>query len=230
MTEKIGLVGFGRLGRALAEVLGETGQLLVIWDPDPVATRCAEERGLITAARLEEIAYICNTAMLCLPGNRVASVAEALVTAHPGIEIVGFATGADATPGPYRRARPIAQYVAISAGLPWKLLVDDQNSVDLLRGIFPARVPIVVDAITDVGLLNRELTRISLRACIEAQEVLDKLSYRNTNGLSDEVKNVIVGTVLEYSPDMTNHYVVSLLSELANDTMADGRASLFGSN
>ncbi|EPH06164.1 hypothetical protein HMPREF1531_00813 [Propionibacterium sp. oral taxon 192 str. F0372] len=213
MNGTVGIVGCGRLGRSIGSVLAETRQQVVYCDADQGVVQWAKSQGLDASSELAAFAGGCELILLCVPAEQVGDVVYTCVSCNPRAEIVSLVTKPVVNGGSYRRARPIAQHLAIADGRPWAIVVDDRETADFLRPVLPGRVHIVIDGALDVGKLNRAATRMALSACVQAEHLLNSMGAVAPS-VKVGIRNILLGTIMEYDRDTSNPYLTELLSEL----------------
>ncbi|WP_405404410.1 NAD(P)-dependent oxidoreductase [Paracoccus sp. Ld10] len=94
MPQKIGFIGLGVLGNAIARNIVAGGHPVLGYDPAPDARAAAAADGVTMAADADEIAAGCNLVFTCLPhGGAVQAVAANMAdTPNPGQIVVDLST------------------------------------------------------------------------------------------------------------------------------------------
>ena len=97
MDQRVGLIGFGAMGTALADLLGATGSRPLVFDTHPVAIARAQGAGLDTAGSAAEIAERCDVIDLIVRTDEdvLAAVSgpEGIAGgAHPGSTLIVMST------------------------------------------------------------------------------------------------------------------------------------------
>lgn len=88
MTNPIGFVGLGAMGRPMAINLVNSGQSLIVRDPNPTATDILAQRGAEVAASVREVADKSAIVLACMP--TVAIAQQVVDEAAEGAAIKGF--------------------------------------------------------------------------------------------------------------------------------------------
>jgi len=96
---KIGYIGLGNMGRAMARLLHEAGASVTVWNRSPGPAEAAEAQGMQRAASLPELAREIESGIICL-NLTTAGVVEQVVFGvgglieglHPEALIIDFGT------------------------------------------------------------------------------------------------------------------------------------------
>jgi 3-hydroxyisobutyrate dehydrogenase-like beta-hydroxyacid dehydrogenase len=81
-SERVGLIGVGLLGSALAERFLAAGFRLLCFDRDPERRNAAAKAGAATAAGASEVAASCRRVVLCLPDSSAVEKVVADISPH----------------------------------------------------------------------------------------------------------------------------------------------------
>ncbi|WP_316525661.1 NAD(P)-binding domain-containing protein [Kitasatospora brasiliensis] len=222
----VAVVGLGRLGAVLADRLAERLTVL-LHDADPKVTRQVAVDLSLPDMEPRELLAAADTVLLCVPPAETARVLRRLATlarqlgrrplfvnmatsvpTHElpdvGLEVVGL--------------KPVCQFAAVALGLKTVLVTSAPHRIGLLRTLAADLGEVVLGPEEVVGPANRAATKASLRACAElAAELTER-------GLPAElvkaaIRNVFVGTALDYPPPDSNTYTRSVLDELAAEAV-----------
>lgn len=92
---RLGLVGLGLLGTAVAERLSESGYTVLGFDPDPVRRAIHAEAGRPVATELRSLTDSCSMMLLVLPDSKVSRqvLDELLPNMAEGTCVLDFTTG-----------------------------------------------------------------------------------------------------------------------------------------
>ena len=88
MTNPIGFVGLGAMGRPMAINLVNSGQSLIVRDPNPTATDILAQRGAEVAASVRAVANKSAIVLACMPSVAIAQ--QVVDEAAEGAAIKGF--------------------------------------------------------------------------------------------------------------------------------------------
>lgn len=88
MTNPMGFVGLGAMGRPMAINLAASGQALVVRDVNPTATDILPQRGAAVAESVKAVADHAETVLACMPSVAIAE--EVLAEAAEGAAIKHF--------------------------------------------------------------------------------------------------------------------------------------------
>lgn len=91
-TRSAAVIGYGRVGSAVAEILRNRGINTVIFDDDPIKLAGAAARGFRACGRLEE-ALSCSSLVVCATGNKAVGL-KGFAMLKPGC-VVASVTSAD---------------------------------------------------------------------------------------------------------------------------------------
>lgn len=217
---RIGVIGIGRLGRVLATRLSQRFEV-VVHDRDAVKVKqFASRRGL---ALLDPEALIrrCEVIVLCIPGSGVPALIGQLPIGERGhplfVDTATEPAAYDSTLAPTRiiGLRPVSQFAAIEQGLPALFVTGAESMEDrtLLGTMFDGIGTVIAGDETAVGPLNQLATTAALRLCRDLSSIAAArgIDRRLTDAA---LKNVAVGTILDYPPDPANAYTNRILDGL----------------
>lgn len=224
---RCGVIGAGRLGRALSERLLASRQV-AIYDLD---VRKGKQLAKVLAVEflyLEALLAEVEAVLLCIPGEALEPFFDELGDGPPAGRrgwptFVNLATGVDTAALRARLgrhdldilgAKPVGQFAAIRAGLPTTFVTgpgepqDIAWLADLLADL--GQVQVADEAL--VGPLNRRATEMALRFCRRFEAELGSLE--GEPALGSALRNLVVGTVLDYPPSPDNPYTREILQNL----------------
>jgi pyrroline-5-carboxylate reductase len=224
-TERIGILGAGRLGRALSARLRESCEVAV-YDVDArKGKQFAKQHGLAFLYE-EDLLGFADLLLLCVPATAVEDFFRRLDrgrSRHP--VYLNLATDLD-TPALVRAQglnglkviglKPIGQFVAIQHRLPTVFVTAhaDAGDLDRLAAVF-REVGVVQEGDEGkVRAINGRATELALRFCRGFEETLLPLAGDNAWARS-ALRNVAVGTILDYPPDEDNDYTRRILREIS---------------
>ncbi|MES2189866.1 MAG: NAD(P)-dependent oxidoreductase [Pseudomonadota bacterium] len=81
----IGILGFGLVGRALAELLRTSGHQVTGFDPSPAAREQAQTAGMALLASPEELADSCEVLIICVLDDAMLLSCAKVIAAKPGV-------------------------------------------------------------------------------------------------------------------------------------------------
>lgn len=87
MSEKIGFIGVGRMGRGMVARLMAAGHELTIYDPVASATAPAAELGARVASSVADAAALCTVVLASVPGPADARETARLIAGSPALKI-----------------------------------------------------------------------------------------------------------------------------------------------
>jgi pyrroline-5-carboxylate reductase len=222
----IGIVGVGRLGTVLAARLNMIGPILV-HDLDPAAERRACRLPGITVSSMSEMAARVDVVLICTPDNAIVGLLEELAMAElarPVYAILATAITAErwAEIAHISRLRVVAvkvigQFTAIECGLPALFVTEskDKTAVSILRNVLSGLGPLVQGPEDMVRHINRLAATQALIAGRLLNEYCRSLELP-TAWAEAAVKNVLVGTLLDYPPHPDNGYTNAIMTELVD--------------
>ncbi|WP_395297472.1 NAD(P)-binding domain-containing protein [Kitasatospora hibisci] len=227
----IAVVGLGRLGAVLADRLAERFPVLLN-DSDPAVARRVAAALSLPDMDQREILSAADTVLICVPPQetetalrRLAALAEEigrrplfvnLATSVPtdrlpelNVEVVGL--------------KPVCQFTAVALGLKTVLVTSAPRRIGLLRTLAADLGEVVLGPEKVVGPANRAATKVALKACAE---LAAELAGRGlpTDIVRAAIRNVLVGTALDYPPSDANPYTRSVLDEIAAEAKATAAA------
>jgi hypothetical protein len=226
---RIGIIGMGRLGKALARPLGEHYKVFG-WD--------------VNIKRAKQVTKQCNVnfwpdlrkvlasdlVLLCIPAEEVVAFFRNLSLAESYQCIfLNLATDVDTRSLveelKLHRLRviglkPIGQFAALRHGVPTTFVTDHDDPEDLkmLREIFAPLGSISLGDELHVRAINRVATRLALQFCVNFESAIQPYAEDTTWALS-ALKSVAVGTMLDYPPDSDNAYTAAILREIAENSL-----------
>lgn len=223
--ERIGILGAGRLGRALSARLRESCEV-ALYDADArKGKQFAKQHGLSFLYE-EDLLGFADLLFLCLPAAEVEGFFRRLDrrrSRHP--VYLNLATDLD-TPTLVRAQgldglkviglKPIGQFVAIQHRLPAVFVTAHTDAGDLER-LAAALREIGVVRVGDEGkirAINGRATELALRFCRGFEEILLPLAGDEAWTRS-ALRNVAVGTILDYPPEEDNEYTRRILREIS---------------
>lgn len=234
---KVGIVGTGRLGRALGARLAESSEVIA-WDVDiKKAKQFAKQWNLEFATDLEQI-FVCDLVLLCIPAQAVAEFFLALPSSRTyTCKFVNMASDVD-TPLLIEQMhlhrlqviglKLIGQFAAVRHGIRSMFVTTDDNLDNrrLLDSVFQSIGDIRTGDERKVREINRAATKLALKFCEEFGSSV-RPQAENAHWVSSALKSVVAGTILDYPPDKTNPYTARILSEIAEERLsAQGLARL----
>lgn len=94
MTQTIGFIGLGNMGKPMAEQIAGSGRPVLVFDRDPARAAAVSGANVQIADVIEQVAQVCDMILLSLPTPAVAQavVRELLDDATPDLLIVDFST------------------------------------------------------------------------------------------------------------------------------------------
>jgi hypothetical protein len=223
-VRRLGIVGTGRLGRALALRLRE-GFEVAVFDADlRTGKQFAKQSGLIFLYE-HDLACFADALLLCTPADQVGPVVRRLEGGDgPYPLCVNMATAVDTSRLPRELGlekvrvvglKPIGQYTAIQHGLPAAFVSANASDEEhaRLEAVFGSIGRVHRGDELAVRDLNRTATRLALRFCLAFQDAVGPLV--DDSWVRAALRNVAVGTILDFPPSQDNAYTSQLLKEIA---------------
>ena len=228
--ERIGIVGVGRLGSVLARRLATRYEVLV-WDQDPEALRRAAARPDVKAAPFEKLGGVCGVVLLCVPAGEVLAVLReaARLGAHNPLYLsLATAVSSDelGKAGLAMRLRVagvkvVGQFTAIEHGLP-ALFVTSHEDAGIrheIQEVLGDLGEVVAGEEDRIAALNRTAARLALQTGATFAKACEQMGI--PSGWQEAaLRNVLVGTLLDYPPETANSYTRAILEELAEEAEA----------
>jgi|HubBroStandDraft_3_1064219.scaffolds.fasta_scaffold00917_2 hypothetical protein len=231
---RVGIVGAGRLGSALAFRLARQAREVVLYDRDPAAARRAAAGGRVRwVRRPERLLASAGAILLCLPPAEI----EPFLARHH--DAVGGATpvcnlATSLSTAALRRSpgaagldlvalKPVGQFLAIRFGLP-TLFVTEPRERRRLAALQELVAPLGVVVAGDeeaVGRLNRLATLQALSTCVTFLREGEALGFPAAL-LEAALHNVVAGTILDFPPEAGDGYAQELLAGLGRASAAGG--------
>lgn len=224
IKEKIGIIGIGRLGSALAKrlaphcslllsdsFLGKARQMAKILNADFGNTRYLSEKAdmILLAVPPEEICPLVEKEEAFLKeGTVLVNLATSLDTheikaclKRQDIRVIGL--------------KPITQAYALAHGHPSIFVTscEEEGLREKLTPLLREIGEIVVGNDMLVKEINAEATRWGLKLFLSLQDKLKSMNVPQ-NFIDVAIKTVAVGTILDYPTDGPNSYIEERLKEL----------------
>jgi hypothetical protein len=229
----VGIVGVGRLGRALAERLAGAHELL-LYDREPARAAEAALHVEGEAARDCGAPFArCEAVLLALPPGQIADAARCGARhARPGLLLVNLATSVptDALRAAVGRpdvcvvgAKPVTQATALLRGLPAVFVsaCREARVQAQLAALLSDLGTLVWGDEELVGAVNATATRHALRLSLGLREELAALGCHPAL-IEAALHAVVVGTLLDDPDDRHNPYIVARLREAGLSPEAAG--------
>jgi hypothetical protein len=229
---RIGIIGTGRLGKALAKPLGEHYKV-VGWDANiKRAKQVTKQCNVNFVAALQQV-LMSDLVLLCIPGEEVVAFFKDLRRDESfGCIFLNLATDVDTRSLieelKLHRLRviglkPIGQFAALCHRVPTTFITGHDNPEDLkmLREVFAPVGNIYPGDELHVRAINRVATKLALQFCANFESAIQPYADDVEWGLS-ALKSVAVGTMLDYPPDSDNAYTASILREIAENSLSAG--------
>jgi pyrroline-5-carboxylate reductase len=229
-VRRIGVVGTGRLGKVLAGKLAPR-YTVAAHDRDVRKAKQFCKQAGITFLYPEPLARWAELFLLCVPAAEVLPwILNPGSLADPGAVFVNLATDLpthDLAADPRLAGRtviglkPIAQYVALERGLSGLFVTGtrDPQLKGTLAEMFAALGRVVTGDEGVVRAINRTATAAALRLCAGWAAALPEA---DAEAVESALKNVVVGTILDYPPDTDNAYTNRILGTLREARDAAG--------
>jgi len=227
---RIGILGTGRLGKALAKVLGEHYKVFG-WDVNiKKAKQVTKQCNVNFVPDLQQV-LMSDLVLLCIPADEVIMFFRNL----PADEtyrcvFLNLATDIDTRSMTeelkLHRLRviglkPIGQFAAMRHRVPTTFVTSHEDPEDLriLRKVFAPIGNICIGDELHVRAINRVATKLALQFCVNFESAIQPCAEDLEWSVS-ALKSVAVGTMLDYPPDSNNAYIASILREIAENTLA----------
>ena len=220
---KAGILGAGRLGKALALRLREKCEVAIFDTSAKLAKQFAKQNGLIFLYE-EDLCLFSDFLVLAVPPSAVEEVARRVEAREKGVSLLlntatSTHTAEIAARLSLRRTRlvgfkPIGQFAAIQQGIKVVFVTAHSNETDLA---------FLSEAFSDVGLirhgdersvqtLNREATRLALRFGGELTAAMQSITA-DPEWIASALRGCAAGTILDYPPDPANTYTAALFAQ-----------------
>lgn len=220
---RIGVLGAGRLGRVLARRLAGRFHVAVHDRDARLARQFAEPSG-IDFLGADDLVRTSDLVALCIPGDQVVPwLLGLLPSSRAGGWFVNLATDLPTTA--LRREprlagvrvvglKPVAQFVSLSRGLPGLFVTtaSDPSELALLEHVFSDLGRVVPGDEDIVGEVNRRATEAALRFCLGWP--LERSMPIDPDVAEAALKNVVVGTILDFPPDPANGYTARIIEAI----------------
>jgi hypothetical protein len=234
--ETIGVVGLGKLGMALATRLAKSFPVLA-YDIDRVRSDLVPVDPKLEICGLEDLLARSDVVLLCVPPEAVVPALAALKgkTREDGL-VVNLATAMNAPmtcgSSDFPRAinlKMIGQFKAVESGIRSIFVMDggDARHHKRLARILDGIGQIRFGDQDMVSRINEVATREALLAAGRIKSAFSG-SVMPPEFIEAAIKNVFVGTGLDYPPDPGNAYIRGILagmSEAWSTRIHDGSAA-----
>jgi pyrroline-5-carboxylate reductase len=215
----VGIVGLGRLGRALAARLSG-GREVVGFDVVPARQdQVARDLSIRGAPDLDAVAG-CALALICTPGQAVLDVAATLRRRSPSCLLASLATVLPPEHVAAIRARGvvvlrmIGQFKAVELGLrPLFVAEADGPAVGAFAALLEGVGATVSGSEEEVAVANQVAATAALRACRQLEREWSRRGLR-PEFLAPAVQNIVAGAAADYPPDAGNWYARAILRAL----------------
>ncbi len=229
MKEKIGIVGYGRMGHALAGRLTEYYDVLVC----DIREDIRGESG-IKLVDSKSLFSICRYILLCVNQEDMESVVQGnkndcmagtylinIATDYPTkklSEMVSDISGIEVV-----TAKIMGQYLAIEKGMPVVVITDEieANKFSVVQSVFSMFSTIIKRDTKAVKVINHEITKRAICMLLEAYH------YCEEQGMPKEVyeiavKAIATGTIEEFYQYTDNDYIKRIMDEIRNGEKNEG--------
>lgn len=204
----IGLIGVGRMGKALAARLGDQFDL-TIFDRDTVRLLAvADEYGLKSAACIEDMSDL-GTIILSVPDREVISCIKIFNQMQKPLKVINIATNVDRhvlreTPAKHVQcisAKIVSQADEMILGQRPVIIVDERppELVPLATEIFRAAGEVIVGRADLVSLINTIAAEKILTAAVNIEESLLHQGVADPAIIKAAIRQVAVGTLKAYA-------------------------------
>src|SRR5262249_29441644 len=213
---RIGILGTGRLGKALAKLLGEHYKVFG-WDVNiKRAKQVTKQCNVNFVSDLQQV-LMSDLVLLCIPADEVITSFRNLPA--DGIYscvFLNLATDID-TRSMIEQLKlhwlrviglkPIGQFAALRHRVPTTFVTSHEDPEDLgmLRKVFAPIGNICSGDELHVRAINRVATRLALQFCLNFESAIQPYAEDLEWSLS-ALRSVAVGTILDYPPDSDNAY------------------------
>lgn len=225
-VHQVGVLGTGRLGRALAPRLRERFAVSV-YDTDVRLAKQHAKQHDLTFRYADDLLAEADVLVLCVPPEEIVPVLRGVEdgAAAPPV-CVNTATSVD-TPNLVRELglrrtkvvglKPVGQFTAIHHRLPVVFVTASAGEdLALLRQVFGGIGDVCTGEELRVGDLNRVATTHALRFCQDLLAAVRPLAGEESWARS-ALHSVAAGTILDFPPAEDNDYTRRLLAEIAAD-------------
>ncbi|MEN6567734.1 MAG: NAD(P)-binding domain-containing protein [Veillonellales bacterium] len=204
----VGLIGTGRMGRALAARLADTADLYLFdRDADRLKT-VGEELKLPVVESMEELVKL-GTVILAVPDQEVISCIKDFNQQPQTLQVINIATNVDSQVLRQTSARHIrcinAKFVSqadeMLLGQRPVIIVDEQPSdmVSVAAELFAAMGDIVVGRADLVTAINKSAAENVLTAAVHLEETLRQKNVTDPRLIKAAIRQVAVGTLKAYA-------------------------------
>lgn len=204
----VGLVGIGRMGRALAAGLADTADLY-LFDRDTERLKAVgEELGLPVKESIEELVEL-GTVILAVPDREVISCIKDFNQQPQPLQVINIATNVDSQVLHQTSARHIrcinAKFVGqadeMLLGQRPVVIIDNRPAemVPIVRELFQAVGEVVVDRADLVTAINTAAAEKVLAAAVSLEENLRQQNITDPRIIKAAIRQVAVGTLKAYA-------------------------------
>lgn len=229
MKEKIGIVGYGRMGHALA------GRLIAYYDVFACDIR-EDIRGesIIKLVDAKSLFSLCRYILLCIHQKDMEYVVQENKSyCKSGTYLINIATDY-----PTRKLREMVddilgikvitakimgQYLAIEKGMPAVVVTDEieEDKFSVVQSVFSRFATVIKGNTNVVKTINHEITKRVIYMLLETYCFCEK------QGMTKEVyeiavKAVATGTIEEFEQYTDNDYIKRILEEIRGDEKNEG--------
>lgn len=204
----IGLVGTGRMGRALAAGLADTADLY-LFDRDAARLKTiAAELKLPAVENMEELVNL-GTVILAVPDREVISCIKDFNQQSQPLQVINIATNVgrrvlQQTSARHVRcinAKFISQADEMLLGQRPVILIDDwpPELVPAVRQLFQAVGDVIVGRADLVAAINKSAAETVLTAAVNLEETLRQQNITDPKIIKAAIRQVAVGTLKAYA-------------------------------
>jgi hypothetical protein len=224
-NHRLGIVGAGRLGKVVARRLRD-GHQVAVYDKDVRMAKQFTKQIGATFLYPDELVRRADVIALCLPGDQIKDWLASLDASTRAAPLyVNMATGLptsalredeDLRGLRFVGLKPLAQFVALDRGLPGLFVTSAADGITylpLLARVFVGLGRVVAGDEEAVGEINGMATEAALRFCLDFTHRAGRFAG-GAGWVEAALKNVVVGTILDYPPDPENAYTGRLLGRI----------------
>ena len=222
---KIGLVGVGRMGRVLAEMLASHVELCLFDRNIEVMNQLAKELNVATVNRLEDIVNS-ETVILAVPDHEVVSCVKVFNQIKSPIRVINIATNV-AQPVLEKMAAPHVKCICIKfighadeMGLGEKpVIVVNEFPIDVVPEmveLFEHVGQVLVGRADIVYFINTTAAEKALEAAVEIEESLKKQQITDPILIKSAIRQVAAGIMKAYADGDMGPFARDIIQSVKN--------------
>lgn len=229
MKTKIGIVGYGRMGHALAERLIDYYDVFACDIREDI-----REETAIKFVDAKSLFSLCKYILLCVNSKDIEYVVEENKEyCKEGTYLINIATDyptkklremvSNIIDTKVVTAKIMGQYLAIERGIPVVVVTDEieNDMFPVVQSVFSRFATVIKGDSNAVKRINYEITKRAV--CM----LLEGYNYCEMQGMTKEIYEIVVkaiatGTIEEFEQNTDNDYIKSIMEEIRNGEKNEG--------